>query len=201
MDSGRGARQKWDDSVLTSMLAQGKESKSKERCCPRFTTCCISAHFHMLFGLPSDFEDIIFSGSNNNKKKAPDDGGKVTCALMSSAWVTVPCSGCVWWTQESQEVVLSRVRISVHPFTLMGSKSTPFLPHLKWISLKLWGQKEKMSYQHTTVFDSFSICICISINFKSETIKQTSFSFQFASAVTGPLSDVYSSQSHHSGWF
>lgn len=61
----------------------------------------------------------------------------------------------------------------------LGSKSQLLLPHDGFKtyllpsppernSIKALGQKEKMSYQHTHIFDSFSIWICISINFKSE---------------------------------
>lgn len=68
-------------------------------------------------------------------------------------------------------------------------------------SIKAFGQKENMSYQHTTVFwQLFHLYMHFNPFEIRETIKQNSFSFPFASAVLAALSDVYSSQSHHNGW-
>lgn len=51
----------------------------------------------------------------------------------------------------------------------MGSKPTFFLPYLKGTPLKLWVRRKRWAINLSqAAFDSFSICICISINFKSE---------------------------------
>lgn len=77
------------------------------------------------------------------------------------------CSLSVWSTKDNREMAISTVTISVHPFTWrVQNLPSPSSPERN--SIIALGQKEKMSYQHTTFFDSFSICICISINFKSE---------------------------------
>ena len=93
--------------------------------------------------------------------------GDVAYAVILPTMANTLCAGSTWPTKDSQELLVSSVWTSV--LLLRAGFHTHLLPSSPERNFsKAFGQKEKKSYQHTPVPDSFSTCICISIYFKSE---------------------------------
>lgn len=123
----------------------------------------MSSYFHMAFECPSDLRALSFVWITTTKYYTIRQCGLRTYFINLGKSTVL------------MMLILTDTRKWLPPmsrsqFTLLhdGFKTylLPSAPERN--SIKALGQKEKMSYQHTTVFDSFSICICLSINFKSE---------------------------------
>jgi hypothetical protein len=111
-------------------------------------------------------EDISFC--TKNKKIILHNTSNAPYTLISSTWANILCSQSVWSTKTRGNGCLQSLDHSSY-FYMRGSKPSFFLPYLKGIPLNLWVRRKRWAINlPQAAFDSFFICICISINFKSE---------------------------------